>query len=38
MLSKDLSMRIMKQELSSETDVQNIKQKVKSQKQQKHQH
>ena len=39
MLSKDLSTRIMKQEiqLSSETDVQNIKQKIKSQKQQKHQ-
>ena len=39
MLSKDLSTRIMKQEiqLSSETYVQNIKQKIKSQKQQKHQ-
>ena len=39
MLSKDLSARIMKQELqlSSETDVQNIKRKIKSQKQQKHQ-
>ena len=39
MLSKDLSTRIMKQEiqLSSETDVQNIKQKIKSQKRQKHQ-
>ena len=39
MLSKDLSTRIMKQEiqLSSETDAQNIKQKIKSQKQQKHQ-
>ena len=39
MLSKDLSTRIMKQEIqmSSETDVQNIKQKIKSQKQQKHQ-
>ena len=39
MSSKDLSTRIMKQEiqLSSETDVQNIKQKIKSQKQQKHQ-
>ena len=37
MLSKDLSARIMKQELqlSSETDVQNIKRKIKSQKQQK---
>ena len=34
MLSKDLSTRIMKQEiqLSSETDAQNIKQKIKSQK------
>ena len=39
MLSKDLSMRIMKQEiqLSSETDVQNITQKIKRQRQQKHQ-
>ena len=39
MSSKDLSTRIMKQEiqLSSETDVQNIKQKIKSQKQQKQQ-
>ena len=39
MLSKDLSTRIIKQEiqLSSETDVQNIKRKIKSQKQQKHQ-
>ena len=39
MLSKDLSTRIMKQEiqLSSETDVKNIKQKIKNQKQQKHQ-
>ena len=39
MLSKDISTRIMKQEiqLSSETDVQNIKRKIKSQKQQKHQ-
>ena len=39
MLSKNLSTRIMKQEiqLSSETDVQNIKRKIKSQKQQKHQ-
>ena len=38
-LSKDLSMRIMKQEiqLSSETDVQNIKRKIKNQKQKKHQ-
>ena len=38
MLSKDLSTRIMKQEiqLSSETDVQNIKRKIKNQKQQKH--
>ena len=38
-LSKDLSTRIMKQEiqLSSETNVQNTKQKIKSQKQQKHQ-
>ena len=37
MLSKDLSTRIMKQkiQLSSETDVQNIKQKIKIQKQQK---
>ena len=37
MLSKDLSARIMKQELqlSSETDAQNIKRKIKSQKQQK---
>ena len=39
MLSKDLSTRIMKQEiqLSSETDVQNIKRKIKNQKQKKHQ-
>ena len=39
MLSKDLSTRIMKHEiqLSSEIEVQNIKQKIKSQKQQKHQ-
>ena len=39
MLSKDLSTRIMKQEiqLSSETDVKNIRQKIKNQKQQKHQ-
>ena len=39
MLSKDLLTRILKQEiqLSSETDVQNIKQKTESQKQQKHQ-
>ena len=39
MLSKDLSTRILKQEiqLSSETDVPNIKQKIESQKQQKHQ-
>ena len=39
MLSKDLLTRILKQEiqLSSETDVQNIKQKIESQKQQKHQ-
>ena len=39
MLSKDLSPRIMKQEtqLSSETDVQNIKRKIKNQKQKKHQ-
>ena len=39
MLSKDLSTRIMKQEIqmSSETNVQNIKQKIKSQKQQKQQ-
>ena len=39
MLSKDLSTRIIKQEiqLSSETNVQKIKQKIKSQKQQKHQ-
>ena len=38
-LIKDISTRIMKQEiqLSSETEVQNIKQKIKSQKQQKHQ-
>ena len=38
MLSKDLSTRIMKQEiqLSSETDVQNIKEKLKRLKQQKH--
>ena len=37
MLWKDLSARIMKQELqlSSETDVQNIKRKIRSQKQQK---
>ena len=37
MLSKDLSARIMKQklQLSSETDVQNIKRKIESQKQQK---
>ena len=37
MLSKDLSTRIMKQEiqLSSETDLQNIKPKIKIQKQQK---
>ena len=34
MLSKDLSTKTMKEEieLSSETDVQNIKQKIKSQK------
>ena len=39
MLSKNLSTRIMKQEiqLSSETDVQNIKRKIKNQKQKKHQ-
>ena len=39
MLSKDLSTRIMKQEiqLSSETDLQNIKPKIKIQKQQKNQ-
>ena len=39
MLSKDLLTRILKQEiqLSSETDVQNIKQKFENQKQQKHQ-
>ena len=39
MLSKDLSTRIIKQEiqLSSETDVQNIKRKIKNQKQKKHQ-
>ena len=39
MLSKDLSTRIIRQEiqLSSETDVQNIKQKTKNQKQKKHQ-
>ena len=38
-LSKDLSTRIMKPDirLSSETDVQNIKQKIKSQNKQKHQ-
>ena len=38
-VSKDLSTRIMKKEiqLMSETDAQNIKQKIKSQKQQKHQ-
>ena len=39
MLSKDLSTRIMKQEiqLSPETDVQNIKRKIKNQRLQKHQ-
>ena len=39
MLSKDLSTRIMKQEiqLSCETDLQHIKRKIKNQKQQKHQ-
>ena len=39
MLSKDLSPKIMKQEihLSSETDVQNIKLKIKGHKQQNHQ-
>ena len=39
MLSKDLSTRIMKQEIqpSSETDLQNIKRELKNQKQQKHQ-
>ena len=39
MLSKDLSTRITKPEiqLSSETDVQNIKRKMKNQKQKKHQ-
>ena len=39
MLSKDLLTRLMKQEiqLPSETDVQHIKQKIKSKKQQKHQ-
>ena len=39
MLSKHLLARIMKQEtqLLSETDVQNIKRKIKIQKQQKHQ-
>ena len=38
-LSKDLSTRIVEQEiqLSSETDVQNTKRKIKNQKQQKHQ-
>ena len=38
MLSKGLLTRILKQEiqLSSETDVQNIKQKTESEKQQKH--
>ena len=39
MLSKDLLTRIIKQEiqLSSKTDAQNIKQKIKNQKQRKHQ-